>query len=215
MSADSLSDFKLDMNKTYADIIIDISTEKLDRPFQYRVPEELAEEIDEGSEVTIPFGKGDSERKGYVVGFSDEPQIEVSRIKNIICVNKKAVTAQGKVLSLAAWIRKRYGSTMINALRTVLPVRKKIKEAMYETVWRNRDVQDILEEIGNLNPARYASRIRLLNALLSAEAIPKTMVTERLNVSAAVMKTLEKQGLIRIESTRAVAFGWLPAVFLN
>lgn len=190
------------MNSRYADIIIDISTEKLDRPFQYRVPEEIADEIEEGSEVIIPFGKGDSERKGYVVGFSDTPQIEVSRIKNIIGINKKAVTAQGKVLSLAAWIRRRYGSTMINAMRTVLPVRKKIKEAVYETVWRNKDVPEILEEIGNLNPARYAARIRLLNALLSAEAIPKTMVTERLNVSGNVMKTLEKQGLIRIESTR-------------
>ncbi|MCR5209026.1 MAG: primosomal protein N' [Lachnospiraceae bacterium] len=190
------------MNRKYADIIIDISTEKLDRPFQYRVPEDIADEIEEGSEVLIPFGKGDTERKGYVVGFSDTPQIDISRIKSITGINKKAVTAQGKILSLAAWIRRRYGSTMINALRTVLPVRKKIKEVMYETVWRNKDIQDILEEIGDLNPSRYAARIRLLNALLSAEAIPKTMVTERLNVSASVIKTLEKQGLVRVESTR-------------
>ena len=42
----------------YADIIIDISHEKVDRPFQYRIPTQLAEEITAGTCVTVPFGKG-------------------------------------------------------------------------------------------------------------------------------------------------------------
>ena len=33
----------------YADIIIDISHEKVDRPFQYRIPTRLAEEITAGT----------------------------------------------------------------------------------------------------------------------------------------------------------------------
>ena len=42
----------------YADVIIDISHEKLDRDFQYRVPEELVQAIKPGVVVTVPFGKG-------------------------------------------------------------------------------------------------------------------------------------------------------------
>ena len=49
----------------YADIIVDISHEKLDRSFQYRVPKELEAEIQLGMVVTIPFGKGKNERTSW------------------------------------------------------------------------------------------------------------------------------------------------------
>ena len=40
----------------YANVIIDISHEKLDRTFQYRIPERLLAEITAGVQVLIPFG---------------------------------------------------------------------------------------------------------------------------------------------------------------
>ena len=42
----------------YANIIIDISHESVDRVFQYRVPRELEGEIEAGKQVYIPFGAG-------------------------------------------------------------------------------------------------------------------------------------------------------------
>ena len=53
----------------FADIIVDIKHEKLDRIFQYRIPEWLKEELNVGMEVVIPFGKGNRQTKGYVVGI--------------------------------------------------------------------------------------------------------------------------------------------------
>ena len=40
---------------TYADIIVDISHEKLDKSFQYLVPEKLKDEIQVGMVVSIPL----------------------------------------------------------------------------------------------------------------------------------------------------------------
>ena len=40
----------------YADIIIDISHEKLDKTFQYRIPESLEGRIFVGTPVRVPFG---------------------------------------------------------------------------------------------------------------------------------------------------------------
>ena len=40
----------------YANIIVDISVEKLDKTFQYSIPENLQEEIQVGVQVDIPFG---------------------------------------------------------------------------------------------------------------------------------------------------------------
>ena len=51
----------------YADVIIDISHEKVDRPFQYKIPEELKEKLAIGMGVFVPFGLGNTLRKGYVI----------------------------------------------------------------------------------------------------------------------------------------------------
>ena len=42
----------------FANIIVDISHEKLDRPFGYIIPKELEDKISVGTAVMIPFGRG-------------------------------------------------------------------------------------------------------------------------------------------------------------
>ena len=62
----------------YANIIIDISYEKLDKTFQYKVPDELGEELKVGMQVSVPFGNT-RKIKGYVVELTDEPCFEIGR----------------------------------------------------------------------------------------------------------------------------------------
>ena len=56
--------------KLFADVIVDISHEKLDRTFQYLVPESMEDLVKVGTVVRIPFGKGNRLTKGYVVAVS-------------------------------------------------------------------------------------------------------------------------------------------------
>ena len=51
------------MSQKYADIIIDISHEAVDRTFQYIIPEELQGSIEIGQQVLVPFGNGKTERR--------------------------------------------------------------------------------------------------------------------------------------------------------
>ena len=111
----------------YADIIIDISSEKLDKTFQYRVPEELEQEIKVGMVVSIPFGNGNKIRKGYVIGLTDKPKVDPDRIKAISQCSSGQETTESRLIILAAWMRENYGSTMIQALKTVLPIQEKIR----------------------------------------------------------------------------------------
>ena len=46
------------MGQLYANIIVDISQEKLDRTFSYLVPETMQSLIHIGDVVEVPFGKG-------------------------------------------------------------------------------------------------------------------------------------------------------------
>ena len=108
----------------YADVIIDISHEKLDRDFQYRVPEELVQAIKPGVVVTVPFGKGNTLRKGYVTGISGTAKYDASKLKEIRGVSTDSETTESRLIALAAWMKETYGSTMIQALKTVLPVKR-------------------------------------------------------------------------------------------
>ena len=117
----------MDKKTLYANIIIDISHEKLDRDFQYRVPEELVQAIKPGVVVTVPFGKGNTLRKGYVTGISGTAKYDASKLKEIRGVSTDSETTESRLIALAAWMKETYGSTMIQALKTVLPVKDKVR----------------------------------------------------------------------------------------
>ena len=115
------------MADQYASIIIDISHENVDRVFQYRIPERLLGEIRIGTQVCVPFGSGNRIRNGYVVEITDRADYDVTKIKEIDSIPERGVTADSRLIELAWWMKERYGSTMNQALKTVLPVKKKVK----------------------------------------------------------------------------------------
>ena len=132
------------MSVKYADIIIDISQTNVDRPFRYKIPDELVDSIGEGSVVKVPFGRWDSVRTGYVIGLADEPNYDIDKIKSIIEVSENSVSIESKLIQLAKWMKDRYGCTMISALMTVMPVKEKVKNRKTEI--------DIRENIPEFRP---------------------------------------------------------------
>lgn len=96
----------------FVNVIVDISHEKLDRIFQYRIPEELQGKISTGMQVQVPFGMGNRTIKGYVTGVTDVPDYPVEKIKPVTGLVDGAVPAESELIALAAWMKKFYGSTM-------------------------------------------------------------------------------------------------------
>ena len=187
----------------FADIIVDISHEKVDRDFQYRIPEMLQESVEIGTCVQVPFGKGNKLIKGYVVGIGEVCKFEKSKIKDIHTIVKDSVGVEDKQIALAAWIRKYYGGTMIQALKTVLPVKQTVKSIEHKKVLLSAGREEAIAVLGeSLRDKRRAARARLLEELLKEEALPYELVTGKLMVSAAVIKGLEKAGIVRIEKVQ-------------
>ena len=183
----------------YADIIIDISSDKLDRSFQYRVPERLEKKIKAGMVAAIPFGNAGRVRKGYVIGLSDKPKIAPEKIKEISEICSGEETTESRLIALAAWMRENYGSTMIQALRTVLPIQEKIKAKEKKYI-----CLDISEEAGTqllkeLEQTRFKARTRLLRELLKKKRLDYTHAAKELGTTSAVVKKFQEQGIIRIE----------------
>ena len=86
------------MRTLYADIIVDISHEKLDKTFQYRVPERLRDRLEPGACVMIPFGNGNRLIKGYVVSIGDQCQFDPEKIKEIAGLPEKETGVEDKMI---------------------------------------------------------------------------------------------------------------------
>ncbi len=108
----------------YVNLIIDISHEKLDRTFQYKIPGHLLGKIQIGMVVQVPFGKGGKIRKGYVMEVTNRALVEEERMKWVEGIAPHSPVVEERFIQLAAWMREHYGSTMAAALKVVLPVKK-------------------------------------------------------------------------------------------
>lgn len=193
---------------SYADIIVDITHEKLDRTFQYRIPEALEDKIFPGSQVKIPFGNGNRLVTGYVLSVSGEAKFEESRMKEIRELSEDAVTVEARLITLAAWMKHTYGSTMIQALKTVLPVKSKSKAREKRRIVLIQTPDAARETLEELGRKKYKAKARLVERLLEEQSLDYTEAAKKLKVTAATVKSLEEQGVIKVtQSTRSQSPG--------
>ena len=189
----------------FADIIVDISHEKLDRPFQYIIPESLEDKILIGSAVKIPFGKGNRIIPGYVIGITEIPSWEVDKMKEILSVEEKKITLESEFIQIAWFIRETCGATMNQALKTVIPVKSKTKEIEKAEISLAQDYQtpekwqELLE---HYQKKHAAVRIRLVEALMKQTVLNQEYVKNVLKISYSVLKEMEKGNIITVKRTR-------------
>ena len=185
---------------TYANVIIDISHEKVDRPFQYRIPDSLKEKLAVGMCVQIPFGTGNRKRKGYVIEITGKNEYPEEKIKEIDGIITDNLPAEADAIRLAAWMRQTYGSTMIAALKTVLPVKRAVKAIEKKKLRRILSAEELTSLLGECMRKHQNAKVRVLQELLTEEELPYELVTGKLHVSAATLNSLVNQGAITIES---------------
>ncbi len=185
----------------YANIIIDISHEKVDRLFQYRIPDRLLGKVEIGCSVDVPFGRGNTRRKGYVIELTSETNWDEDKIKEIISLSEGIDTAEDISIRLAAWMKRYYGSTMIAALKTVVPTYKKQKRQVHKFVSLRLPEREAIDAYNESVRKKQKARERILKELLEnpSERIPYELITSKLGVSAVTLKSMADHGMIRIE----------------
>lgn len=183
----------------YANVIVDISHEKLDKTFQYSIPDELLCDIRPGVCVDIPFGSRTI--TGYVIEVTDEPEYDPTKTKPLIGIKAHSVAVEAKLIALAAWIRRNYGSTMNQALKTVIPVKKQAKEQVSRSIALKIDKVRARAQLALCEAKKQKAKARLFRALIDADEgahLEYSFVTGKLSVSAATIRALEQSGFIEV-----------------
>lgn len=183
----------------YAGVIVDISHEKLDKIFQYSVPEDIASVISIGNKVNIPFGAG--HRTGYVVNLSNTPEIATDKIRPLDGIVKSSTTIDERMIKLAYWMKTNYGSTINQALKTVIPVKEKVKQVNNRTVRlliSPREALSLSEEYRTSK--RKQSEI--LKFLSDNPVCDYRKVTQQMGQVRQSLTALSDAGLIEIDTQR-------------
>ena len=186
----------------YAKVIIDITHEKLDRVFEYSIPTELEGMLKIGMEVFVPFGMGNRRIKGYIVGFSKESEYEPKKIKTIEKIVPKSVSVQSELVALAVWMKEQYGGTMIQALKTVLPIKRQEKKKEKRYVRRLVSKEEGQRKLDEFLQKNQRARARLMAALLDQDCIAYDVLKKEQKLTLEVVQSLQKQGILEILSER-------------
>lgn len=186
--------------QSYADIIIDISHENLDKTYQYAIPEELTDKAVIGALAVVPFGRGNRKINGYIVGISAEPKINEELIKPIDQVVEGAPLIESHLIFLAYWIKETFGGTMNDSLKTVIPVRRAVKIKEQRNIELIIDAEKANQLYYEYQKKNNKAKLRLLEVLIREKSLDYDIAVGRLNIPRATLAGMEKQGVMRIVS---------------
>ena len=182
----------------YAKVIVDISHEKLDKGFDYRIPEHMKDKIYPGVQVMIPFGRGNRLIQGYVLEIKETAGYDEGKIKDIAEIVAKSIPIESRLISLAWFIKENYGSTMNQALKTVIPIKEAKKEAVKRRVKLIVSNEIASEYVKKYEKKHATARLRLLNALMENREMSWELIV-KLGVSGTVVNGLVSEGLAQVE----------------
>ncbi|MBR6526283.1 MAG: hypothetical protein IKT57_09940 [Clostridia bacterium] len=103
----------------YAEVIVDIASEQVDRVFTYRVPDAFSSVIFQGSRVRVPFGF--REKEGFVIRLKEQADYDLSRVKDIIAPLENYPALLPELMDLAQEIKSKTHCPLCEALRLMLP----------------------------------------------------------------------------------------------
>ena len=125
-----------------AEVIINRTAKKLNRTFDYGVPQELEDLITIGSKVLVPFGKGEKLEEAFVVNLKEKTEYEVKNIK------KLEDNLNSKQIELARWMAKRYFCNVSDCIKLMQAPgtrtkEKKIQDKTIQSVYLKKDIEEI------------------------------------------------------------------------
>ena len=183
----------------FAEIIINSNARALNKTFDYIVPETLEPIIKVGSRVFVPFGVSSKLEDGFVINFKETSEFANKEIAKIV----ENESLNEEKIELAKLMARKYFCNISDCIRLMLPPgtsSKKISQRMKDKegnfVYLNKTIDEIEFDIdtGKLKREKHIAVVRYLE---ENDGIYATDLENILNVSHAILKTIEKNGYIK------------------
>ena len=176
-----------------ARVAVAAATYSIDKPYDYLVPESLAEKARPGVRVSVPFGRGNRASEGMILALSQESRRE--ELKPIGAVLDDGSVLGPEQLRLAMWLRERYFCTLYDAVKVLLPAGLWYRVRELCTLAVDRETA--------LKAGANDRESRVLEAL-AAHGGSAELETLRLACgegAAGVARELQRRGLVTLDAT--------------
>jgi len=186
-------------------VVVNRLARSVDKLFDYTASDELFEKLKIGSMVYVPFGKGDSIIEAFVVAFPEKSNVE--NLKEIASLCGEAPLFNEELLSVAFFMKDKYFSTLISAIKTITPPGigvhfDKTNEKTIKGVELNVSYDDAYSYLELLRD-KAPMQTRVLELMIQNDFISYTDIMMITGCSRAVIKALESKGIL-IEEEVAV-----------
>ncbi|WP_368929465.1 primosomal protein N' [Bacillus pumilus] len=145
-----------------AEVIVDVTTKAIDRPFDYRVPDRFKDLVKAGMRVVVPFGP--RKIQGFVTKVKEETDVKTGSIKDIVDLFDLSPVLTDELLELSHWLTEKTLSYHITALQSMLPAAMKAKYEKEIQVLSDEELPQSLKEL-------FGQRDSILYADIPAEQL--------------------------------------------
>ena len=157
-----------------AQLALENTTYRFDKPFTYSVPQALETAVRPGVRVTVPFGAGNRTRVAMVLSTSYESGAG-QKLKAIASVLDKEPLLDDEMLALIPWMKSRCFCTLYDAVKVMIPAGigyKLVNRYRMNAAFKNYDREAFTDTAWQIIVALTAAK----NGLTGAE------LTERLGI---------------------------------
>lgn len=178
-----------------AEVIIDRKARKLNRIFDYIIPEKLKDVVEIGSKVLVPFGNTQMLENGYIINIKETSSYalkEIAGLEENLSENR---------IALARWMARKYYANVSECIRLMLTPgtsqKEKVKDKEIRLVYLAENVKE--EKIRLLKGNKQK---QLMEFIQKNEGMAISELIQFCEVSRETINSLAKKGLIEIKEKK-------------
>jgi primosomal protein N' (replication factor Y) len=180
---------------------------QIDKPYDYRIPEDMRDTAVRGLRVTVPFGAGNRTSEGIILALSTESSSR--SLKCVLSALEESPAINEEQLKLAIWMSERFFCTVYDAIHACLPSGLRFREgkaqqgektAQYISLTMPPEDAKLLAERRRLKASTQSA---ILALLAEAGEMERGELMYRTGAIAGVFRAMEKRGEI-IVTTREI-----------
>lgn len=187
-----------------AEVIINRTAKKLNRTFDYHVPNNLEGLIFVGSKILVPFGKGGKLEEAFVVGIKEKTNY-LKEMKEIASLEEQLRDEQ---IELAKWMAKRYFCNVSDCIKLMLTPgtrtknkEKRTQDKTINSIYLKKDIEEIEFDI-ETKKIKSDKHKKILYFVKDNEGVTIPEIEMFTDSSRAIVNTLIKNRLLRNGRTK-------------
>lgn len=175
---------------------------RLDKPYDYSIPEHLEDKIVPGARVMVPFTRTNRSTEGIVLAVSPDSSFE--KLKPVASVLDTEPVLSQKLLSLAMWMHERFFCTVYEAVKAMLPAGlwfKGGKQRVHEKYVTMAELDVPAEEAmdaAQRKRLRAPMQAEILQTICSVGRAPVSELLDFTGASRQSLNALVRAGFIRL-----------------